>query len=70
MTADFGQDKNGENPRNYFVPDFGVSEEILYTQNNIKNSEKRFKRKLNVGWDQTENGVNPRDYKVPNFGLD
>jgi hypothetical protein len=40
MSADYGQNKNGVNPRNYFVPDFGVSDEIQYTQNNIKNSEK------------------------------
>ena len=31
MTADFGQKKNPLNPRNYFVPDFGVDHEILYT---------------------------------------
>ena len=31
MSADFGQKDNAVNPRNYFVPDFGVSEEILYT---------------------------------------
>lgn len=71
MSADFGQTApDVDTPRNYFVPNFGVSEEILYTQNNIKKSEKKFGRKLNVSWDQTANPVNPRDYTVPNFGLD
>lgn len=40
MSADYGQTENPVNPRNYFVPDFGVDHEILYTKNNIKNSEK------------------------------
>jgi hypothetical protein len=49
MTASFAQ-KDGD-PRNYFVPDFGVSSEIMYTQNNIKKAEKKFGRKLKVSWD-------------------
>lgn len=43
MNASWGAKENGDNPRDYFVPNFGVDHEILYTQNNIKNSEKRFK---------------------------
>lgn len=69
MAADFGQNTRAY-PINYTVPNFGVSDEIIYTQNNIKNSEKYFGRKLNVGWDATGNDVNPRGYAVPNFGLD
>lgn len=70
MSSNFGQTDSAVNPRNYFVPDFGVSDEILYTQNNIKNSEKQFGRKLNVGWGNDSNPVNPKDYAVPDFGLD
>lgn len=40
MSANFGQNESGVNPRNYFVPDFGLDNEILYTRSNIKNSEK------------------------------
>ena len=70
MQASFAQKENPLNPRNYPVPDFGLSHEILYTQNNIKNSEKKFGRKLKVSWDQKDNGENPRGYSVANFGLD
>jgi hypothetical protein len=41
MNSSFGQtESNVATPRDYFVPDFGMSPEILYTQANIKNSEK------------------------------
>lgn len=35
-----------EFPVDYPVPDFGPSHEIQYTQNNIKNAEKRLNHKL------------------------
>jgi hypothetical protein len=31
-----------DHPVDYFVPDFGSSHEIIYTQNSIKNSESKF----------------------------
>jgi len=33
MTADFGANKpDVDTPRDYFVPNFGLSHEVLYTQ--------------------------------------
>ena len=46
MKADFGANGNKENPRGYFVPDFGVDHEIMYTQSNIKKAEGKLKHKL------------------------
>jgi hypothetical protein len=55
----------------YFVPDFGVAPEIVYTQNNIANSEKELKHELNTSWGATDSTVGtPRNYVVPDFGVD
>lgn len=59
-----------DHPVDYFVPDFGLSHEIRYTDNNIKNAESQFNRTLSVSFDQTKNKENPRDYVVPDFGVD
>jgi hypothetical protein len=67
MTADFGQKDDGI-ARGYKVLDLGVSDEILYTQNNLRNSEKALGKKLNVSWDQTD-GID-RGYKVLDLGMD
>ena len=40
-----------DHPIDYPVPDFGVSHEIRYTQNNIKNAEKALNHKLSADWE-------------------
>ena len=57
-------------PINYFVPDFGVSHEIGYTQKNIANAEKSLKHEMMADFSAKKADVNPRDYFVPNFGQD
>jgi hypothetical protein len=60
-------------PVDYFVPDFGVSHEIRYTQDNIANAEKTFNHQLATSFDFDKKGnpENPRDYTAtPDFGLD
>ena len=58
-------------PVDYVVPDFGLSHEILYTQNNIKKTEEQMNHKINTSFDQKSNPVNPRDYTAtPDMGLD
>jgi hypothetical protein len=46
MNASFGQTKSEVNPRNYFVPDFGVDKDILNVEHSIDISEKKLKHKL------------------------
>jgi hypothetical protein len=36
FNADFGATKNGVNPRDYFVPDFGVDKDIKATTKSIE----------------------------------
>lgn len=59
-----------DHPVDYFVPDFGMSHEIAYTQNNIRNAEAELGHELNTNWKQDKNALNPRNYFVPDFGLD
>jgi len=49
------KEEKAGHPKDYFVPNFGVDEDIKITQNNIKREEKR----LNHQWTpkQDENGV-------------
>ena len=70
LHADFGATKNPVNPRNYFVPDFGVDEKIIETTNSIAQAEKAVGSKLNASFADTKNPVNPRNYVVPDFGVD
>jgi len=47
MHADFGQTaSNVATPRNYFVPDFGVDNDIIRTKNSIGSSETILKKKF------------------------
>merc|ERR1712070_461924 len=57
-------------PVNYFVPDFGLSHEVLYTENNIRNAEKELGHEMTADFGANKNGDNPRGYTVPDFGLD
>ena len=58
-------------PVDYVVPDFGVSHEIMYTENNIKMAEQSLSHTLMADWKADKSTVDtPRDYVVPNFGLD
>ena len=57
-------------PVDYFVPNFGLDEEILSTQGSYKNEESR----QNVNWEASlkkdQPDAHPTNYFVPNFGLD
>ena len=57
-------------PIDYFVPDFGKSHEIIYTENNIKNTETQMAHNLKADFGDKKNPENPRDYVVPDFGVD
>jgi len=70
MHADFGAKAAPVNPRNYFVPDFGVDEDIKNVSTSINNTETRLNHKFSADFGATANPLNPRGYFVPNFGLD
>lgn len=55
-------------PVNYFVPNFGVDQDILSTQTHLKQSEKLLGHQLYQGWKKSE--PHPVDYPVANFGVD
>ena len=64
-----GDDNFDNHPTNYFVPNFGVDEDILTTQMHIKLAEQENNYKINP------NKINPKDshpinYAVPDFGVD
>jgi len=44
--------KDVDHPMNYSVPDFGVDQDIKYTQNNIKQAEKS----LDADWKMPKDG--------------
>lgn len=45
--ADFGANKNPENPRGYAVPDFGVDRDIKWTEGSLNSAQKQLKHKWN-----------------------
>ena len=60
-------------PRDYFVPDFGVAEEIIDATDALKVSEKMLGKQLHAVFDYKKiPGYEeiPRDYFVPDFGVD
>ena len=64
-----GIDNFDNHPENYFVPNFGVDEDILTTQKHIKLAEQENNYKINPS------KINPKDnhpinYAVPDFGID
>ena len=55
----------------YFVPDFGVDQDVAYTENNIKMAEVERNHKMTADFEFTESTVGtPRNYSVPDFGVD
>jgi len=54
-------------PMNYAVPDFGVDEDVKFTQKNLGNAESKLGVKMNSSFGQTSG--EPRDYVVPDFGV-
>lgn len=66
LHADFGATDGV--PRDYFVPNFGVDEDINATHRNIRAAQTKLKHNLTADFGATD-GV-PRDYFVPNFGVD
>ena len=63
-----GKSKPKSHPTDYFVPNFGVDHNILDSQSNLRNAEKRFGHELYFGWKPSD--PPPKDYAVPNFGED
>jgi hypothetical protein len=62
---------HSDHPVNYFVPDFGVDQEIIDATNAIKVSEKALKKDFNASFGFTDSTVaTPRNYVVPDFGVD
>lgn len=60
-----------DHPVDYFVPDFGLDSESLYTQNNIKMAEAASGAQMSADWGFDKSTVaTPRDYFVPDFGVD
>ena len=57
-----------ERKLNYFVPNFGVDEDIKNTHSNIAGAESRLGHQLYANFSLTD-GV-PRNYFVPDFGVD
>ena len=72
MNADFGMDKSTvATPRNYFVPDFGVDEDVVGVQAAIGNAEVDLGKKMTADFGMDKSTVaTPRNYVVPDFGLD
>lgn len=59
------------NPRGYFVPDFGVDQDIKNVSGAIAQSEKKLGKTLTADFGQTASNVaTPRNYVVPDFGVD
>lgn len=55
-------------PVDYFVPNFGVDEDIKRTTRNIKEAEEEGNKKLGFSFKKPKG--HPVDYFVPNFGED
>jgi len=72
MSADFGMtDSTVATPRNYFVPDFGVDEDVKGVTEAIGNAESSLGEKMSADFGFTDSTVaTPRDYFVPDFGVD
>jgi len=78
--------KVGGHPTNYFVPDFGMDEDIISTQKSIKTQKEKFglkwpgdsfvqtdaeiNREPLLTWSATPTKLHPMNYFVPDFGLD
>ena len=54
----------------YFVPDFGVDQDIKNARSAIAQTEKKLKKKFTANFKADKGVENPRDYFVPDFGRD
>lgn len=75
MNASWGETKEKDNyaanPRDYFVPDFGVDTDIKNVASAIDQSESVLGKTFTADFGaQAAGGLNPRDYVVPDFGVD
>jgi hypothetical protein len=52
----------------YFVPNFGVDQDIIATHKNIAAAENKYKHKMHATFKKPKG--HPVDYFVPNFGVD
>ena len=58
-------------PMDYFVPDFGVDQDVAYTENNIKMAEIAQGHTMAADFGMDKSTVaTPRNYFVPDFGVD
>lgn len=68
--------KGDAHPKDYFVPNFGLDQDILDSQHNLHNVEIDLMHDLNLkAGGSSSTGVDdfdghPMNYKVPNFGVD
>jgi len=53
-------------PINYEVPNYGVDQDILNTEANLKSTEKILGKTLHADFDQKSNPDNPREYRNVN----
>lgn len=57
-------------PMDYFVPNFGQSDEVKDVNQSLKASEKLYNRKWVVKDTKGKKDEYPTNYFVPNFGVD
>ena len=57
-------------PMDYFVPNFGVDQDVRSTLGSISQAEGRYKRKWVASLKKDQPKGHPVDYFVPNFGVD
>ena len=71
LHASFGDDAKLAplNPRNYFVPNFGVDSDIKATKKSIKEAESSTGQSMKANFGHKERGY-PINYSVPSFGAD
>ena len=62
------EDKGPGYPMDYPVPNFGVDEDVGYTENNIKMAEIERKHVMTAVFKPVDG--TPRNYFVPDFGVD
>ena len=68
--TDSKKDNYAANPRDYFVPDFGVDHDIKDVQKFIGDAEVKLDKKMTANFDSKADPLVPRNYFVPNFGND
>jgi hypothetical protein len=66
--ASVGENEDPKYPYNYFVPNFGVDNDIAISQKHLSQAEAKIGTKLKASFKKPKG--HPVDYKVPNFGVD